>query len=153
MILEPYDITRSFIGDIWSNNWDTTDSRYIKILDEIRPIFRRRRQLLKFRTEIRDYIDSGTMMPNDLLESYLKEMRVILKEGKKDREAIVVETDFINYLCGDIVKKIYTNWMIKPFNRKNTVAKLCIIQNALERITEYPYNCFLYMTYYLSPCR
>lgn len=147
-------INDCIVDDIRFNNWESTNSAYLRVVTDIRPLIRQwdgaHTTLL---TNHMSWKQAG--VSRKILNTCVEETCKILERGaftSLTPEEENIERDTVHYLCGWQMKKMYGLWMI-PFVRYTTYRKLKYLLKCIDRLLEFPFSSFMYRTYYLSLCR
>ena len=145
MVLCPKEITRCIVDDIRNNNWYSQNQIYAQIRSDILQIFEKREK----RTETRDIylsqFESGVS-----LQEYINQTCKILSQEDDDHESIALEIAIVHYLCGPHTKRLFRDWIIKIPQRHKIEIQLRELLGYIDQLLQYPYNHFLYMTFYIG---
>lgn len=145
MVLEPEDITRCIVDDIKNNNCYSREPVYTGINKDILQIFKERKK-----TFYAEELNPLENVPEELLRDYVNRTCRILDTEDNSGTAISVQTATVLYLCGYNTHKLCREWIFKPFHRKRIEGQLRVLLGYIDQLLQYPYNHFLYMTFYLS---
>ena len=138
-------ITDCIIDDIRLNNWYSKNPVYLELCDraqmQVRLFYRPEK------TALARYIGWIKLFaPKRLLEESVEQTCRLLETGASG----VIERDVVHYLCGEPMKKHLILWVIF---RRLSYRKLKYLLDILNRLLAYPFNNFMYRTFYLSLCR
>lgn len=147
-------INDCIIDDIRYNNWESKDPVYLSVVSDIRP------QINTWNADHQTVL-SGHMSwkrrgaSREQIDEFVDKTCKILQRGafttltQKEQD---IERDTVHYLCGWQMKKVYAAWAI-PIVRYAMYPKLKYLKEKIEQLTAYPFNYYMYRTYYLSLCR
>lgn len=139
------------IDDIFYNNWHSRKNAYRRIIQELKPLVAKWNR--SHQTELSPYMGWGHSAPADLIESYVTQTCHILECGSGGPAQEHVERSTVHYLCGRQTKKLFIKWALLVFSRPKIERELKALLGHIDRLLAYPFNHFLYRTYYLSLCR
>lgn len=149
-----WEINDCIIDDIRFNNWESKDPVYLSVVNDIRPQINRWNA--NHRTDLSKHMSwKRRAASKEKIDEFVDKTCEILQRGafttltQKEQD---IERDTVHYLCGWQMKKVYASWAI-PIVRYAIYPYLKYLKEKIERLTAYPFNYFMYRTYYLSLCR
>lgn len=145
MVLCPEEITRCVVDDIRNNNWYSQNPAYAQIRSDILHIFEKREKRIETRDSYLAQFESGVS-----LQEYVDQTCKILDQEDDDLESIALEIAIVQYLCGPHTKRLFRDWIIKIPRRHNIEPQLRELLGYIDQLLQYPYNHFLYMTFYIG---
>lgn len=143
MVLGPEDIARCVVDDIRQNNWGSQNRAYLKIARDIRTIFAERNGAILRLPEVN----------RDTLPGQVSEVCRILETEDASSPAAALECAVIQYICGPKISVLFKKWTLNPLRRRAIEQDLLEVRGYIDRLLQYPYNHFSYMTFYLTLCR
>lgn len=145
MVLCPKEITRCIVDDIRNNNWYSQNPIYAQIRSDILQIFEEREKHTETRDLYLSQFESGVP-----LQEYINQTCKILSQEDDNPESIALEIAIVHYLCGPHTKRLFRDWIIKIPHRHKIETQLRELLAYIDQLLQYPYNHFLYMTFYIG---
>lgn len=147
-------INECIVDDIRFNNWGSKNDDYLSVVADIRYYIDK--WDVRHRTALSDHMSWRKRgAEKKQIDEFVDRTCEILKQGAYTMlspEEQDIERDTVHYLCGWQTKKIYVLWAI-PIVRYVVYLQLRYLKGKIEQLLQYPFNYFMYRTYYLSLCR
>ena len=147
-------INECIVDDIRFNNWESTNSVYLSVVSDIKPYINK--WDTGHKTELSSHMSwKRRGASKEQIDEFVDKTCEILRRGAftgLTPQEQDIERDTVHYLCGWQMKKVYAAWAI-PVIRYAMYPKLRYLKAKIEQLLEYPFNYFMYRTYYLSLCR
>ncbi len=147
-------INDCIVDDIRFNNWGSKDDTYLWVVNDIKPYINKWETGHK--TALSNHMNWNKKGATQTqIDEFVNKTCGILEQGAFTAltpEEQDIERDTIHYLCGWQMKKIYLAWAI-PVVRYTMYPYLRYLKEKIEQLVAYPFNYFMYRTYYLSLCR